>query len=471
MISYLKIKISLWYTFLLTIILATTLYAIYQIIGYQLKSEIVGDITNKIESIKITLNKEKKSDGDSDEHHEHERNKSVETSPEIPINQIRLLTEMSDDNYFLFIYTDAELKYITEKYRNAGFKVQPFNIADNQITELMIKEILFSMAVIRTPGYTYYLAYEMSVLTDLQTKLIQIFLIVFPVGVLLSFVFGFIVTQGSMNIINRINETTQKISSTNLSKRIELPKGKDEISRLINTLNSMFDRLEKTFAQAKQFSQDAAHELRTPLTIVRGEIEELIENGASNEETIQKLENILEEIQYMSSISERLLLIHTMDTNKIKYHFESVSLSELLKEIYQDATIISSGKNIEIKHIIGDKIELNCNKELLTRLLWNVVDNAIKYNTPNGMVSIDLFKDNSIIYIVVEDSGAGIPQEDIPKIFDRFYRVDKSRSRELGGSGLGLAICKWIVELHNGEITVESKVDKGSKFIISLPLT
>lgn len=469
MLSYLKIRISLWYTLLLTAILASTLYAIYQIIGYQLKNEILNNLNIKTESISAILNEEENSDEDSDEHHHRERDERTENPTEDLYYKIRLITEMSDDNYVLFVYSNSELKYLTEKYLHAGLDVLPYQIDVNQIKEFVIQETLFCITSIGVSDSTYYLGYEMSALTDLQNKLMQIFIIVFPIGVLLSFGCGFIVTQGSMNIINKINETTNKITSTNLSQRIEIPKGKDEISRLITTLNSMFDRLEKTFAQAKQFSQDAAHELRTPLTIIRGEIEELIEGEASNGKTIQKLEDILEEIQYMSSISERLLLIHTMDTHKIKYHFEVINLSELLKEIHQDATIISSGKNISVTHIIQEQIELNCSKELITRLLWNVVDNAIKYNTPEGMVRINLHKDNSNIFIVVEDNGVGIPQEEIPQIFNRFYRVDKSRSRELGGSGLGLAICKWIVELHNGVISVESEVNKGTKFIIAFP--
>ncbi len=271
-----------------------------------------------------------------------------------------------------------------------------------------------------------------------------------------------------MKVIRRINETANKITSSNLSERIKAPKGKDEISSLITILNSMITRLEKSFVQAKQFSQDAAHEIRTPLTIIHGEIEELIEKETAGDNTVRSLENILEEIQYLSSISERLLLIHTMDTGKIKYSFEVVGLSELMKEIYQDAVIISSDRNIKIKLNIIDDIELNCNKEFITRLLWNIIDNAIKYNKPEGSVSFEVYKNNSDVCFAVRDSGIGIPAEEIPKIFNRFYRVGKSRSQEMGGSGLGLAICKWIATLHNGVITVESELHKGSAFTITL---
>jgi signal transduction histidine kinase len=231
----------------------------------------------------------------------------------------------------------------------------------------------------------------------------------------------------------------------------------------------MIDRLEKSFAQAKQFSQDAAHEIRTPLTIVRGEIEQLLDGENVDGNTSKTLENILEEIQYLSSISERLLLIHKMDTSKIKYHFEDIDLSKLLEEVYQDVLIISSEKQLEISKQIQEGLLLKGNKELLTRMLWNFAENGIKYNKQGGSMSLTLKADKKNICIEIEDGGIGIPSEDIPKIFDRFYRVDKSRSRQLGGSGLGLSICKWIADLHNGSIEVESDENEGSLFRIYLP--
>lgn len=472
MFANFKIRISLWYAALFTIIIAATLLASYKIISYQLKNEIIHDLQSKTNFVSLALTETEESGegehghGESEEEHHESRERKVKSIFSFDFNDIKMYTEVADNNYLLFIYSDDELIYMTEKYEHLQSDISKFSMPNKEINDIDINELPFIVSAIYQSNYSIYIGYELSSLTALQNKLLNIFLIVFPISLILSILCGFVVTQSTMNIINRINETTKKITSSNLSNRIEMPNGKDEISRLTGTLNSMIDRLEKSFTQAKQFSQDAAHEIRTPLTIIRGEIEELIENESGNNKTISTLENILEEVQYLSSISERLLLIHNMDTNNIKYHFEKIQLSELMKEIYQDVLVLSLEKNIKVDMVAAENITIYGNKELISRLLWNISDNAIKYNNPNGSVSINLYQVNSQIIIQVKDSGIGIPDKDITKIFDRFYRVDKSRSRQLGGSGLGLSICKWIAELHNGQISVESKEQIGSVFTI-----
>jgi signal transduction histidine kinase len=471
MLSNLKVKISLWYTLLLTMIIAGTLFSISLIVGYQMKSEITANLGKAEKSTIRVLRDTELSHGESEEHshHERERNQSHESDQSLPCLSIRSHTEMLDDNYLLAVLSQNNLLYITERYRAVSKELFPLDLPENQIRDAELNELQFSITSIRHMGTDYLLGYEMSSISELQNKMIKIFIIVFPIGILLSFICGFIVTQGTMKVIRRINETTKNISSKNLDHRIEVPRGNDEVTHLIITLNSMFDRLEKAFSQSKQFSQDAAHEIRTPLTIIKGEVEELMERNVEDLPMVNKLENILEEIQYMSSISEKLLLIHTLDTGKIKYHFEQVDISQLLKDICQDAVIISAGKSIKIDNEIEPGIKLTCNKELMTRLMWNLIDNAIKYNKEKGSIRISLGSLNQDVRLQITDSGIGIQKEEIQHIFNRFYRVDKSRSRGLGGSGLGLAISKWIVDLHNGSITVESELNRGSTFMIALP--
>ncbi len=471
MFNNLKIRISLWYSILLTLILASALFASYKIIGLQLKSEIENDLKTKANTVKyffIENEKSSKSNGEAKHHGEEEGEGSQEHEGHT-FQDIQIYTETPDNNYVMYIYAEGELKYLTERYEKTKLAVYPSEISDGNVIDVDFNGIPFTLTALNMPEFTLYIGYELSSLADIQQKILKIFLYIFPIGLIFSFIFGFMVTQRSMNVVKRISITTDSITSSNLSNRISVPRGKDEITQLILTLNSMIDRLEKSFAQAKQFSQDAAHEIRTPLTIIRGEIEEILENSPVNETTIKTLENVLEEIQYLTSISERLLLIHKMDTNKIKYHFESVDLSTLMYEISQDAEIMASDKNIEVSLDCTDGIYFNGNKELITRLLWNLMDNAIKYNQPNGKINLNLKRDKTGISINVKDSGIGIPPEEIPKIFERFYRVDKSRSRRLGGSGLGLAICKWILELHNGEILVTSEVYRGTNFSVIFP--
>ena len=348
MFNNLKIKISLWYTLLLTVILAITLFSSYKIIGFQFKNEIIRELSIKTESAKEILIQRELSDEESYEHGSDEHEGQKENHINDPYYDIKLITESADDNYILFIYEGSELQYLSEKYGLLNPDTIIGKIPEKVTVDLTLLDIPFCFSMVQQSGTKVFIGYELSSLSDLQNRLLRIFLLIFPIGVLLSFICGFVVTQQSLSVIKKISATTNNITSSNLSNRIEVPSGSDEISSLIETLNSMIERLEKSFTQAKQFSQDAAHEIRTPLTIIRGEIEELLESESSDNNTTKTLENILEEVQYMTSISERLLLIHNMDTNNIKYHFKEIDISELIKEIYRDIQLISSEADIKV---------------------------------------------------------------------------------------------------------------------------
>jgi signal transduction histidine kinase len=472
-LNNLKTRIALWYTTLFTLVLSISLLASYKIVSYQLKNDIISELTTKAEIINNAFYKDRSEEHIDEENHEelhgeHKERSTKRIKKDLPktfdLDRARLITEYTDNNYLIVVTKNSQIQYISERYNN----ILNNGLFSNTKGNIEINGDSFTYLTLIRDEYKIVIGYRLSSIKNIQSRLINIFYIIFPISLLLSILSGMFITQRTMNVINRITNTAKSITSTNLSERIKSSKGNDEISKLINTLNKMINRLERSFEQTRQFSHDAAHEIRTPLTIIRGEIEYIIENESGNKETITKLENILEEVHYMSAISERLLMIHNMDTNNIRYHFDDINLSELLNDIYQDAEILSADKDITIYSYIEPDITYRGNKELLTRMFWNIIENSIKYNKNGGTTSIHLQKDNDIISVSIKDSGIGIPNKDINRIFDRFYRVDKSRARKLGGSGLGLSICKWIVDLHNGNITVNSQIDKGSEFIINL---
>jgi len=183
------------------------------------------------------------------------------------------------------------------------------------------------------------------------------------------------------------------------------------------------------------------------------------------------LASSLEEIIRMSTIIENLLLLSKADLGQYEFRVEDVPLHNLVKELYEDSEILAEQKKIKVNLQTIDEVNLRGDKVRLRQLLLNLIDNAIKYTPEEGTVSLSLEKQNGYAQLIVQDTGIGIPQQEIPKIFDRFYRVDKARTRELGGSGLGLSITKWIAELHKGYIEVESEVNKGSKFRVMLPIS
>ncbi len=231
----------------------------------------------------------------------------------------------------------------------------------------------------------------------------------------------------------------------------------------------MIGRLEASFERVGQFSMDASHELRTPLTIMRGEIELALRDTQTAKTYKETLASLLEEVVRMTSIIDGLILLSKADGNSIKLEKKPTRLDLLVNEIKEDAEVLAEQKRIQITiskldetTVIGDEVRLR-------QLMLNLVDNAIKYTEDGGRVTLFLERLDGNARFTVADTGIGIPKNHLDKIFDRFYRVDKSRSRFPDGLGLGLSISKWIAEVHGGQLLAESKVGKGSRFTVILP--
>lgn len=301
-------------------------------------------------------------------------------------------------------------------------------------------------------------------------KLLIILLISGPILLLLLSFGGYFLVKKAFSPVKKIVGAAKKITAEDLSHRIEPTGSKDEISELVETFNDMISRLESSFKQIKQFSSDASHELKTPLTAIRGEIEVILRRERKREEYKKTLKSVLEETDKLGKIIDNLLFLSRMDSQSIKLSFRKVPLDEVFLEVFEETEKIARRKKV---HLILKKIQqvnIEGEENQIKRVFTNLIDNAIKYTQEGGKVEISLEKERSLAKFTVRDTGIGIPEAALPYIFDRFYRVDKARSRETGGCGLGLAIAKWIVDAHKGKIEVKSKVGEGSIFIVSLPL-
>jgi heavy metal sensor kinase len=321
---------------------------------------------------------------------------------------------------------------------------------------------------------------------DALNTLFIILIITVPLALMVASLGGQFLAHKALKPVDDITQTARMITSQNLNQRITPPKVKDEISRLIETFNGMISRLDQSFRQIKQFSSDASHELRTPLTILKGEVEVMLRKERTQQEYQQTLKSNLEEINRMSQIVEDLLLLSKADTGQIILNKGDINLTEILSEIVAQMDMLARSKRLYLSasnnhqdvHIFGDALRIR-------ELFINLIENGIKYTEEGGSIHISLQKEylppvrnqtdrlekerERFIKIIVSDTGIGISKEDQEKIFIRFFRVDKARSREQGGSGLGLSICKWIVEAHQGEIKVESELGKGSSFVVKFP--
>ena len=291
-----------------------------------------------------------------------------------------------------------------------------------------------------------------------------------PSVLLLTALIGRFIARRALKPVAKITQTAKDIGSgANLSQRIPVPEVKDEIGELALTFNSMMDRLESSFSQMRQFSSDASHELRTPLTVLKGQSELTLGKERKPKEYQEVISSNLEEIQYMSKVLEDLFMLSKSDENQIALDYESVDLKLLIEEICRHAQIIASEKNIKIITAYIERIQVYGDPVRLRQMIWNVIINGIKYTQPDGEVTVSLQEKKDIALITIQDNGIGISNSDLPLIFNRFYRVDKARSREEGGTGLGLSICKFIVDAHKGSIDIESTLGEGTKFKIKLP--
>jgi signal transduction histidine kinase len=278
---------------------------------------------------------------------------------------------------------------------------------------------------------------------------------------------SFIVSNHVSRPVDLFSEQIASINVNSLEKRL-IPSGKGhEIDRMASEINKTLDRLEQAFRSQEQFVLDAAHELRTPLSTLHAQVEILQakqNKGEGVPEAILSAQG--KNLVRMEAIVEDLLLLAK---GKQQFPEECVDLSQLIGEICMDLQWLAEKHEVKLMYEAEEIQVIQANPMMIDRLIRNLIVNAIQYNKPKGVVKINLKPKPEALFLSIQDSGIGIAQEDLPHIFDRFYRVDPSRSRLSGGTGLGLAIVQHIAELYKAEITVESEVAKGSCFIVSFP--
>ncbi|UCD11595.1 MAG: heavy metal sensor histidine kinase [Nitrospinaceae bacterium] len=291
-----------------------------------------------------------------------------------------------------------------------------------------------------------------------------------PMVLLLATFVGRFMARRALKPVSEVTRIAREVGgSGDLSKRIPLAGGEDEISNLVSTFNEMLDRLDGSFAQVRQFSSDASHELRTPLTVLKGQNELALNKERSLEDYQEVICSNLEEINYMSKILEDLFLLSRSDENQIQLDYKPLDLRGVVEEVFRHAEIIAEEKKINVRIVHLDSVRIHGDAVRLRQMIWNILHNAIKYTQPGGEIRISLADVGDWAVVTVQDTGIGISEKDLPFIFNRFYRVDKARSRKVGGTGLGLSICKFIVDAHKGEILVESELGVGSCFKVRLP--
>ncbi len=296
----------------------------------------------------------------------------------------------------------------------------------------------------------------------------HIFFVVFPLLLIAAIVWGYFFMKRVFAPIHRLAVLAKQITAEDLALRIEDVKSDDEIGELAETFNEMIARLERSFKQIQQFSGDVSHELKTPLTVIKGELEVALRKERTGPEYQKILTSFLEETDKLGKIVEDLLFLSRMDAHAIPLAFTTLQLDEILLNVYEDICRLVQEKQMTVNLKQIDQISILGDPVYLKIALTNLLLNAVKYTPAGGKVELALEKKADTAICTITDTGVGIPEDALPYIFDRFYRVDQSRSHDTGGSGLGLAIVQKIIEAHQGTITVSSQPGKGSIFQVLL---
>ncbi len=292
-----------------------------------------------------------------------------------------------------------------------------------------------------------------------------------PLALILASLAGFWMSNRALSPVDRIAREARLISIGNVARRLPVPPARDEIQILAVTLNEMLDRLDAAVKRIVQFTADASHELRAPLALIHAAAEYSVRRERTPAELMTAMQKILRESARMACLVDDLLLLARADSGTDQIHLKPADLAELASHAAGQVEILAERKNIEVcSEIPAAGMVVNGDEQALSRLLLILLDNAVKYTNAGGRITFQLRAADTHVEILVSDTGVGIAAVDLSHIYDRFWRADAVRTRDASGSGLGLSIARWIVERHGGDIMVTSKIGKGSRVCVRLPL-
>jgi len=280
---------------------------------------------------------------------------------------------------------------------------------------------------------------------------------------------GYLLARKALAPVDRMAAAADRITATRLDRRLEVANPDDELGRLARTLNGMIARLERSFEEVRRFTADAAHELRTPLAVLRGAAEVALRTDRDPAYYRGVLEDQLEEIGRLTRLAESLLFLCREDAGLAASAPQSINLGDVVREASEHMQPVAAARGLTLDVDGLAPCPVRGDVEKLRQLLFNLLDNAVKYTPAGGSIAVRAEAAGGLSRVVVADTGVGIPAGDLPRVFDRFFRLDAARGMEPEGAGLGLAICRAIAEAHGGEIAIESTPGRGTSVTLLLP--
>ena len=361
------------------------------------------------------------------------------------------------------------LGQISQPFDPVGYQLKRTIYRDSIVQAVHLRVLNVPLEAGGRPIGTLQVASSMTMVDTTRQSLVQTIIIIAVAAIIFAALLSWFFNAQALSPLVDITESALRISGADdLSQRIPQPgSGNDEMGRLVTAFNDTLGRLEQFFSSQQRFLADVSHELRTPLTVIKGNADLMRRMKQVDEES---LNNIEDEADRLTRLVGDLLLEAQAESGKLPLHFAPVELDTLLLEVFKEMRILARDR-VQLKLPEIDQIIINGDRDRLKQVLINLVANAIKYSPQGGEVFLSLGKVGDNARLIVRDTGLGIPSEDLPHIFERFYRAEKSRSRsKIGGFGLGLSIAYWIVNHHGGQIEVDSTEGKGTTFCIFLPI-
>ena len=305
-----------------------------------------------------------------------------------------------------------------------------------------------------------------------ETDLAEVLRIIFWCGVpagLLAVGGGWWIMRKALAPVATLTQTTSRINENNLNERIPRTHNGDEYDQLTEVFNSMLARLDESFGRIREFTLHASHELKTPLTVLRGETETALRDEKISATERERANSQLEELRRLTQIVDGLTLLAKADAGQVTLTLEPLRLDELVRDCFADLQILAEPSQINVELEACEEISARGDRHRLRQLLLNLADNAVKYNQPQGRITMRLRRADGSAEIKITNTGAGIPPEILPRVFDRFFRGDSAHGNTVEGCGLGLSITQWIVSAHGGKIQITSDLGKFTIVTVKLP--
>jgi len=447
-----KKRIATYNMFAIAILMALAFIVIYTVVYYTSYKHLDDDITTEKTEVFNNL------DWDDDEiimnkmpEWEEAEHKQIEVNPTfIQIVDIKGNTIFKSanlqKNHFLFNPKIEKTTFYNATINNQKIRQGQFPVFNDE------HKIIGQLTI----GVSQQESYNV-----LHNLLIVLCLTYFFILSIIYFILSFVASK-AIAPVNRLINSAAKINYANINSRLPVPENEDEIQQLATTINELLNRLENSFHQQKQFTSDASHEMQTPLAAIKGIVEVLLRKPRTTEQYENKMKEVLVQTDRLSLLFDQLLQLARLESNVLTIKNEKTALKSTVQRIITTKHELAKNNNITIHNNIPDNAIITAEEMLLERVLDNLISNAIKYNLPNGNIYCDWNQKQKTL--TIKDQGIGIPKEQIPFLFDRFYRADNSRSSHIPGNGLGLSIVKRLCQMQNIDITVESIETKGTSF-------